>query len=57
MAILIAAILTFSIGASIMLVPSANAHGVQRTFSTETFMNLSPNPVGVNQSVTVYVWL
>ena len=57
MAILIAAILTFSIGASTMLLPNANAQQVQRTFSTETFMNLSPNPAGVNQSVTVFVWL
>jgi hypothetical protein len=57
MAILIAAILTLSIGASVMLAPSANAAGIQRTFPTETFMNLSPNPVGVNQPVTAFVWL
>ena len=56
MAIMIAAILMLSMTASIMLVSTANAQ-VQREFTTETFMNLSPNPTGVNQSVTVFVWL
>ncbi len=55
-AILIATILTVSIGASAMLMQAASAQEVSRTFSTETFMNLTPNPAGVNQPVTVYVW-
>ena len=56
-AILITAILTLSIGASTILSPPASAQAVQRSFTTETFMNLTPNPAGVNQSVTVFVWL
>ena len=55
MAILIAALLTFSMTASSMLLPGASAQ-VQK-FPTYSFINVSPNPVGVGQEVTVNFWL
>jgi PQQ-like domain len=55
-AILIVALLIVSMGASAILLPNVGAQ-VQREFTTETFMNISPNPAGVNQPVTVFVWL
>jgi len=57
MTILIAAILTLSIGAPIMLMPSASAHTPPWQIQLFAFVNVAPNPVGVGQAVTVGFWL
>ena len=57
MAILIAAILTISIGASMSLLPSASAHSPPINIETSAFCNVAPNPTGVGQAVNVGFWL
>jgi hypothetical protein len=56
-AILIAAILTISIGASTILLPSANAHTPPWNIASSAFIHVAPNPIGVGQSATVGFWL
>jgi len=53
-AILIATILTISIGTSIALV---NAHTPAWQIPTYSFCNVSPNPIGVGQTANVNFWL
>ena len=58
MAVLIAAILTVSIGASMTLIPSAGTGA----FASMGYSNVCihccvPNPVGVGQTIDVYMWL
>jgi hypothetical protein len=55
--IAIAIFLTFSMGASIMLLPSASAHTPPWNLPTYAYIWASPNPVGVNQTASVYMWL
>ena len=57
MAIMIAAILTLSIGASITLLPSADAHTPAWSIPTYSFINIAPSPIGVGQQVNVNLWL
>ena len=57
MAILIALFLTFSMTASTMLMPNANAHTPAWKIPTEAFCNVAPNPAGVGQALTVGFWL
>ena len=57
MAILIAAILTISIGASTSLLPSASAHSPPWNIQLYAFCNVAPNPAGIGQTVTVAFWL
>jgi hypothetical protein len=57
MAIMIAAILTISMGASMMLVPNANAHTPAWQIPTYMFVSVAPNPIGVGQTVNVNFWL
>ena len=56
MAILIAAILTISIGASTILLP-ANAHTPSINQQTWAFISASPNPDGLGQTITLGFWL
>ena len=56
-AILIAALLTFSMIASMMLIPSANAHSPPWNIPTESYLHVGPNPIGVGQTLTVDMWL
>ena len=56
MAILIAAILTISIGASTILLP-ANAHTPPINQQTWAFISASPNPDGLGQTITLGFWL
>jgi len=44
-------------GASMMLVPSASAHTPAWNTATYAYISATPNPVGVGQQVTVYMWL
>jgi hypothetical protein len=57
MAVLIAALLTFSMTASMILIPSANAHTPPWNIPTIAFINVAPNPAGLGQTVTVGFWL
>jgi hypothetical protein len=57
MAIVIAVILTVSMEASMILVPTASAHSPAWTIPTYSFCSVSPNPIGVGQSVNVNFWV
>jgi hypothetical protein len=57
MAILIAAILTISIGTSIALLPIANAHTPPWQILTSSFIHVAPDPAGLGQTVTVGFWV
>jgi hypothetical protein len=54
LAILIAALLSFSMTASMMLIPSAHA---QTNLVTYAYINAAPNPTGVGQQVEIIVWV
>ncbi len=56
-AIAIAIFLTISMSASMMLIPNASAHTPAWKIPTYAFVWASPNPVGVNQTVSIYMWL
>ncbi len=57
MAILIAAILTISIGGSIALLPNASAHTPAWQIPTYAYIEAAPHLVGVGQSDLIYCWL
>ncbi len=57
LAILIAAILTISIGASTTLLPSASAHTPPWQIPTYSYISAEPSTIGVGQTITVYFWL
>ena len=57
MAILIAAILTISMGASTTLLPNANAHTTPWQILTSSFIHVAPDPAGLGQTVTVGFWV
>jgi hypothetical protein len=59
MAILIAAILTISMSASMILLPGATAAipATTTNYPTDAFIDVSPNPDGVGQSVFILGWL
>jgi outer membrane protein assembly factor BamB len=49
--------LMLSIGASMMLVPTANAHDPAWKITTFAYIHVAPNPVGVGQKVDVIMWV
>ncbi|MGA2523475.1 MAG: PQQ-binding-like beta-propeller repeat protein [Candidatus Bathyarchaeia archaeon] len=55
--IAISILFIFSMTASIMLIPSANAHTPAWTIPTYAFITVSPSPVGVGQQAYVIMWL
>src|SRR5665647_284464 len=57
MAILIAAILTVSIGASTTILQTASAHSPPWIITTYAYISVAPDPCGVGQSVDVSFWL
>jgi len=57
MAILIAAILTISIGVPMTLIPSASAHTPPYNIKLFAFMNVGPDICGLGQSVNLGFWL
>jgi len=57
LAILIAAILTISMGASTMLIPNAGAHTPAWNIPTYAYVNATPNPAGVGQQVLIVMWI
>jgi hypothetical protein len=56
-AVLIAAILTISIGTSITLLPSASAHDPGWDIPTYAYIVAAPDPIGVGQDAHIYMWL
>jgi hypothetical protein len=56
-AIAIAIFLTFSMGASLMLVPSASAHSPSWNIPTFAYINAAPDPVGLGQKVYIIMWI
>ncbi len=57
LAISIAILLTISMSASIMLIPSASAHSPPWQIPTYAYIVAEPNPIGVGQTIQVYMWL
>ncbi len=57
MAILIAAILTISIGASMTLIPNASAHTPPWNIPTYAYISAAPSTLGVGQTTLIYMWL
>jgi hypothetical protein len=53
----IALVLTLSLAASMMLLPTASAHTPAWQIPTYAYIHAVPNPVGVGQTVSVYIWL
>jgi len=56
-AIAIAIFLTISMSASMMLVPTASAHTPPWQIPTFAYVAVAPNPVGVGQTIHVFMWL
>ncbi len=56
-AISIALFLMFSMSASMILIPNVNAHTPAWQIPTYAYINVAPNPVGVNQPVHIDMWL
>jgi hypothetical protein len=57
MAILFAVLLTFSMTASMMLIPNANAHTPAWSIPTYAYISAEPSIIGVGQTITIYLWL
>ena len=57
MAILIIALLTISMTASIALSPSIKAHSPPWNIATVAYVNVSPNPVGIGQTALIVMWI
>ncbi len=49
--------LIISIGASIVLIPTSNAHTPAWQIPTYAYVQAVPNPVGVGQSALIYMWV
>ena len=57
LSIAISILFIFSMSASMMLIPSANAHTPALQIPTYAFVNVAPNPIGVGQQCYVIMWL
>jgi len=57
LAIAITIFFVLSMTASMALIPNANAHSPPWKIQTYAFINVAPNPAGVDQTVNVGVWL
>jgi outer membrane protein assembly factor BamB len=55
--IAVALFLMFAIAFSLVALPAANAHTPAWGIPTHAYIHVMPNPVGVDQTVTVYMWL
>jgi hypothetical protein len=53
----LAVLLMLSMVASVMLVPTANAHDPAWQIPTYAYVQAVPNPVGVNQQAIIYMWI
>ena len=55
--IAIAIILIISMGTSMILLPPTSAHTPAWQVPTFAYIQAVPNPIGVGQTATVYMWL
>ncbi len=55
-AITISIFFILSMTASLMLIPSVNAHSPPWTITDQAYIALAPNPVGVGQTETITIW-
>jgi hypothetical protein len=53
----IALFLVLTIAVTIVALPTANAHTPAWEIPTYAYIHAAPNPVGVSQTVSVYIWL
>jgi hypothetical protein len=56
-AITISIFFMLSMTASMMLIPNADAHSPPWSIPTYAYMVAEPNPIGVGQTIQVYMWL
>ena len=56
-ATVIAFVLMFAMVFSLVALPNANAHTPPYEIPTHAYIHVEPNPIGVEQRVTVYMWL
>ena len=56
-AIIFAVLLSISMSTSIILIPNVNAHTPAWSIPTYAYIWAAPNPIGVGQTVHVYMWL
>jgi hypothetical protein len=56
-AITIAIFFMLSMSASMMLIPTANAHAPAWQIPTYAYVQAQPNPIGVHQVTHIYTWL
>ena len=56
-AIAIAIFLMFSMSASMMLLPTTSAQAPSTTIPVFAYINVAPNPTGVNQRVEIIMWV
>ena len=54
---IITAILLLTISSQMLLLPSANAHTPGWTIPSFAYVSVAPTPVGVGQTVQVYMWV
>ena len=57
LAIALIVLLTLSVGASLTLIPNADAHNPPQSIITRAYIHAAPDPVGVGQKVSVFMWL
>ena len=57
LAIAFAILLTISMSASVILIPQASAHTPGYQIPTFAYISVHPDPIGVGQSVNVFMWL
>jgi hypothetical protein len=55
--IAIAILLTISMATSTGLMPQVNAHDPGYEIPTFAYIHASPDPIGVGQTATVFMWL
>ena len=56
-AIAIAILLTITLATSTLLIPNVTAHSPQWQIPTYAYLIAEPNPIGVGQTIQVYMWL
>ena len=57
LAIMFALFLSASMAASTLLIPDVNAHSPPWNIPTYAYINAAPNPIGVGQTVSIFMWL
>jgi hypothetical protein len=57
MTFVITSILLLTITSQMLLLPSANAHTPKWTIPSFSYVSVAPSPVGVGQTVQVYMWV